>query len=68
MSTRYTNASIAPPKATPAQGEPCQGEFDQPLNEGLGVFRAFVLILIFYFVVGGILWYGWHAWRHWRVH
>ena len=67
MNAQNTKASIPPPE-TAAKEETCLREVARPAGEGLGVFRAFVLVLIFYFALGGILWYAWHAWRQWRAH
>jgi hypothetical protein len=68
MRTHSTDAPIASPECSPAKEETPLHEFSKPLGEGLGVFRALMLMLIFYVVLGGILWYASHAWRHWRAH
>lgn len=68
LSTHFSEASLAPPKSSPAEEDTCVREYSKPLGEGLGVFRALMLMLIFYFVLGGILWYAWHAWRGSRGH
>ena len=68
MSSHYTDASIAPRTCSAAEEQTPPRDFSEPLGEGLGVFRALMLMLIFYLVLGGILWYGWLAWRHWCAH
>ena len=68
MSTHNIDASIAPPESSVVEVENPPAEFSRRAGEGLGVFRALLLMLIFYLASGWAIWFAWHAWRHWRAH
>ena len=55
---------LEPPSPDP---ETPVGEPSHNVREGLGVFRALLLMLIFYLAAGFLLWFVWHAWRHWHA-
>lgn len=65
MSIDPRDASVARVEPPPADPEPPVDE-SCDVGEGLGVFRALFLILIFYAASGLLIWFAWHAWRHWH--
>lgn len=67
MSTDVTKASLAGQKETMAEEAPAT-EPVRRIGEGLGVFRALLLMIMFYAAVGFLAWFGWHAFQHWRGH
>ena len=68
MSTDPSDASAAHSEDSESgQGTPVR-ETSNGIGEGLGVFRALLLMLIFYAASASILWFAWQAWRHWRGH
>ena len=65
MSIDPRDASAARSEPFPAQEELPVREPSPEIGEGLGVFRALLLMLILYLAAGFLLWFAWHAWRHW---
>ena len=64
--------SIDPRDASAARSEPFPVEEEAParassqgIGEGLGVFRALILMVILYLAAGFLVWFAWHAFRHW---
>jgi hypothetical protein len=68
MSTDPPDASAAPSEDSRSGEETPVRESSGPIGEGLGVFRALILMVIFYVVSASIIWFAWHAWRHWHTH
>jgi hypothetical protein len=51
---------------TAADEEKPSPERSRELGEGLGVFRALILMFLFYLAAGWIVWIAWAAFQHWR--
>lgn len=72
MGTDPTDSDTADASAHPnnsaADGEMRPRPRSRELGEGLGVFRALLLMAIFYLAAGGIVWLIWSAFRHLRTH
>ena len=66
MSTDVTKAPLDGQQATDARKV---SEADRPhVGEGLGVFRGLLLMLLLYFAIGILGWFGWNAFRHLHIH
>lgn len=68
MSTEATKPTAADTKVSMAAEETPEPDLKQRIGEGLGVFRALLLTIVFYMAFGSILWFAWHAFKHWRAH
>ena len=65
MSTDPTKVSAARAEDPVSEQTPAR-EPVKRIDEGLGVFRALILMLIFYLAAASVLWFAWHAWRYWH--
>ena len=68
MSTESIKACMADSDAPGAVEETPELEAPQPIGEGLGVFRALLLTVLFYIVSGLLVWLAWHAVQLLRGH
>ncbi len=68
MSTEGTNAPVVAAKTIVAAEETSEQQNPQRVGEGLGVFRALLLTVAFYFAFGVLAWVAWLAFKHWRGH
>jgi len=64
MSINLSSASAAHSESFLADEGTRARDASYPINEGLGVFRALLLMLILYLALGSLFWFVWHAWRH----
>ena len=67
MSTEVTKASVAGQDQIVAE-EALEREPSRRIGEGVGVFRALLLTILFYGAFGFLAWFAWHAFQHWRGH
>jgi len=67
MSTEVNKATLAGQKEIVAEEATAKGPSER-IGEGLGVFRALLLMILFYVAFGILAWYGWHVFHHWRGH
>ena len=68
MSTDPSDASAAhSDDSEPGEETPVRAT-SNGVGEGLGVFRALLLMLFFYAASAAVIWFGWQAWRHWHTH
>ncbi len=67
MSTKGTNAPL-PGASESAADERAEAQPSKRVGEGLGVFRALILMSVFYVVLGMLGWLLWHLFRHWHSH
>ena len=78
---KAANVSMGPDPADPDPASSSAGSTNSPADdempspdrsreagEGLGVFRALILMAIFYLAAGGIVWLVWNAVRYWHAH
>jgi len=68
MSTDSPDASAAPSEPPESGEETSPRPPSARIDEGLGVFRGLILMLIFYAASALLVWAGWQAWRHWHTH
>jgi len=68
MSTKGIKAPEAGTEPSVATEETPDREPLQRVGEGIGVFRALLLTVLFYVAFGFMIWFAWQAWRHWRAH
>ena len=68
MSMEGTKASAADPKTEVGPGEASEREPSQPIGEGLGVFRALLITVLFYIAFGFLICFAWFAFAHRHAH
>jgi hypothetical protein len=67
MSTKIEPASRAVAEAASEPEEVPTPQTLKHVDEGIGVFRALILILLLYAALGSAIWFAWHAWGHWHA-
>jgi len=68
MSIEAINAPAVAAKAAVTPGESSEQQNPTRLGEGLAVFRALLIMAMFYVAFGFLAWFGWHAFKQWRGH
>jgi hypothetical protein len=65
MGTEGTKASLAGSNESPAE-EKVERKPAPRTGEGVGVFRALLIMALFYVVFGLLIGLAWYAFQHWR--
>jgi hypothetical protein len=68
MSTEGTDTPVAAAKTTLIPAASSERQNPPRIGEGLGVFRALLIMVLFYVAFGFLAWFGWHAFKQWRSH
>jgi len=68
MSSDPTNASAAQSQSSESGNETAARDPSKRIDEGLGVFRALILMLMFYAASASMIWLAWYVWHHWYAH
>lgn len=65
MGTEGTKVSLAGPNESTAE-QKIEQEPSQGMGEGVGVFRALLIMALFYLAFGLSIWFVWHTFQRWR--